>query len=178
MIIVGLGNPGEEFHGTRHNVGFAALDFLVQELRLDDWSKDRDVLSTRFQDHLLIKPQTYMNKSGQALRDFFTWHSLSSESANLHSQLIVLHDELDFELGVMKTQRDRSSAGHNGVQSLIDAFQTKDFTRWRIGIGNNQALNIPAEDYVLQRFAPAERETLQSVFQDVARLVQDLSPKI
>lgn len=160
MIIVGLGNPGQEFTGTRHNLGFVILDRLAAAHELS-WVRERDVMVARSGDHWLIKPGTYMNRSGTAVKDFFAYKNISTDSADLHRDLLVVHDELDFEPGVWKIQRDRSSAGHNGVQSIIDAFGTKDFNRLRIGIGNGQASGIPGEDYVLQSIPAPDREPLE-----------------
>ena len=113
-----------------------------------------------------------MNRSGHALHEFFKWHNLPTDSAALHAQLIVIHDDLDFPIGTYREQRDRSSAGHNGVQSIIDAFSTKDFTRIRVGIGQPATEVIPIEDFVLQQFLPTEREQIGAVTEDIIRLLE------
>jgi PTH1 family peptidyl-tRNA hydrolase len=172
MIIVGLGNPGTDYAGTRHNIGFAILDTLLARLG-GEWKEDRGVLYATVQGHWLLKPQKYMNRSGQALREFFSWHNLPNDPAALHAHLIVVHDDLDFPVGTMREQRDRSSAGHNGVQSIIDAFSTKDFTRFRVGIGQPATAVIPIEDFVLQRFLPEEREQLEGVTEDIVRMLEE-----
>jgi PTH1 family peptidyl-tRNA hydrolase len=109
MIIVGLGNPGPEYTGTRHNVGFAVLDQLALSLGIS-WSTERNTLAAREGDVWLLKPQTFMNHSGQALRDFLIYKNISTAGADLHQHLLVIHDELDFAVGQWKMQRDRSSA--------------------------------------------------------------------
>ncbi len=174
MIIVGLGNPGQEFTGTRHNLGFVVLDQLAATLGVS-WAHERDVMVARIGHDWLIKPWTYMNRSGAALKDFFAYHNISTDPADLHRDLLVVHDELDFEPGVWKTQRGRSSAGHNGVQSIIDACGTKDFNRLRIGIGNGQSSGIPGEDYVLQSIPAPDREPL---VQAISAAVESIISKI
>lgn len=171
MIIVGLGNPGKEYVGTRHNLGFQVLDQLAQDLHLE-WTVERDVLVTRSGEHWLLKPQTYMNRSGQALKDFFSYKNISTESADIHRNLLVIHDELDFEPGQWKLQRGRSSAGHNGVQSIIDAMNTKDFERLRIGIGSGKSFNIPSEDFVLQTFPSTELPAIHVAVSEVVELIK------
>lgn len=172
MIIVGLGNPGPEYTGTRHNAGFVVLDQLAETLGLS-WSPERDVLAARESDLWLLKPQSFMNHSGQALRDFLVYKNISTEAAALHQQLLVIHDELDFAVGQWKMQRDRSSAGHNGVQSIIDAFSTKDFTRIRVGIGSGQLINIPNEEYVLQTIPTTDRPLLDQVTKEIIGVIQE-----
>lgn len=177
MILVGLGNPGPEYATTRHNLGFVVLDALAQSLDVS-WNHEREVVVARYGDSWLLKPQTFMNKSGSALQDFLTYKNISIDSADIHRDLLVVHDELDFEPGDYKIQRDRSSAGHNGVQSIIDQFNTKDFSRLRLGIGNGRLNDIPSEDYVLQRPPEAERELLATaVTQAVEELVRLVEKK-
>lgn len=170
MIIVGLGNPGKEYFGTRHNLGFVVVDALAATLGLT-WSNERGVMAARFGDHWLLKPQTYMNRSGDCLKDFFAYKNISINSADLHRDLIIVHDELDFPPGEFKLQRDRSSAGHNGVQSVIDAFSSKDFSRIRIGIG--KLPQIPIEEYVLQNIPAVD----QSAIDEATTAVVDLLRK-
>lgn len=169
MIIIGLGNPGKDYLDTRHNVGFEAIEALAKALGAD-WTADRDVAVARYGDHWLIKPQTYMNRSGDALKDFFTYKNIATDPATVLDQMIVIHDELDFPPGEVKAQRDRSSAGHNGVQSIIDAFSTKDFTRFRIGIGKSP--HIPTDEYVLQNIPDQERPAINEAIATTAELLR------
>lgn len=176
MIIVGLGNPGPEYSATRHNLGWQVVEALAQHLGTT-WERDRDVLVARFGSHWLVKPQTFMNRSGVALRDWLEYKNISIDPADLHRDLLVVHDELDFEPGVFKMQRDRSSAGHNGVQSIIDQLNSKDFYRLRIGIGSGRELGIPNEDFVLQRPPQPEREALNTVIPQAVQQLQELLNK-
>lgn len=172
MIITGLGNPGQEFAATRHNFGFMVLDALATSLGCE-WQEDRSVLWSKVGQHWLLKPQSYMNRSGHALSEFFRWHNISAETAALHANLLVVHDDLDFPLGTLREQRDRSSAGHNGVQSIIDAFSTKDFSRLRLGIAQESLAVIPTEEFVLQQFLPNERPLLDETIQEAVRLLTE-----
>lgn len=172
MIITGLGNPGQEFAPTRHNFGFMVVDALATALGCE-WQDDRSVQWVKYGQHWLLKPMAYMNRSGHTLHEFFRWHNLSTDSASLHAQLLVAHDELDFPLGTIREQRDRSSAGHNGVQSIIDAFSTKDFSRLRLGIAQESLAVIPTEEFVLQQFLPNERPLLNETIQEAVRILTE-----
>lgn len=171
MVLIGLGNPGPEYTGTRHNLGWQVIDALAEKLGLS-WAAERDVMLARTEPHWLIKPQTFMNRSGQALRDWLTYKNISTDLADLHRDLLVIHDELDFAPGVWKIQRDRSSAGHNGVQSIIDQLGSKDFTRLRMGIGSGRDFGIPSEDFVLQRPPELERTALRTAITEAVEQLQ------
>ena len=171
MIVVGLGNPGPEYTGTRHNVGFLVVDALAETLGLD-WRSNRDVLVAKDDDVILIKPWTFMNNSGKALKDFLAYANIPSDSAALHS-MVVIHDDLDFPLGTVKFQRDRSSAGHNGIQSIIDAFATKDFYRYRVGISPEGERLVPGDVFVLQRFSPDDRHIIDDVTRGIVQALVD-----
>ncbi|MEK7538072.1 MAG: aminoacyl-tRNA hydrolase [Patescibacteria group bacterium] len=172
MIVVGLGNPGRKYERTRHNVGFMIVDRLVDQLNGTKWKKERGVRWSKVDEHWVIKPQEYMNMSGASLKSFLDYKHLNLTDV---TQLLVVHDDLDFPLGEMHEQVNRSAGGHNGVQSIIDALGTQNFGRLRIGIGNNHSANVPAEDYVLQIFTPIESQTIkQAVDQAGATLRQRL----
>lgn len=167
-IIVGLGNPGKEYIDTRHNVGFLVVEKLVACRRGRRWKDEFGVRWSKIDGWWIIEPRQYMNASGPTLRYFFDRKKLAVPPADV---LIVIHDDLDFPLGEFHEQSNRSAAGHNGVQSIIDALGTKNFTRLRLGIGRGRDLNLPAEEYVLQRFTPAERPVVnEAVDQAVERL--------
>lgn len=159
-LIVGLGNPGKEYQQTRHNVGALVIDEL----------KRRGVTG-----HLL-KPETYMNRSGEAVSKQMAYYKLSFRD------LIVIHDDADLPFGVFKMESGRGSAGHHGVQSIIDALGgEKEFTRLRIGISRPTFLDsdgnsMPSqrlEDWVLQRWSAEEEKKLESVIKDAADLIEN-----
>lgn len=170
-LIVGLGNPGPKYEATRHNLGFLVLNRLAHDLGATTWKQERGVQVASVSGHWLIEPQEYMNRSGESVRDWLAYKHLTVDP----KVLVVVHDDLDFPLGEVHEQSDRSAGGHNGVQSMIDALGTQAFRRIRIGIGNNRDLNIPGEDYVLQPFSDDERPTIdQAIVDVVARLKKDI----
>jgi len=132
-LIVGLGNPGIEYQFTPHNLGFLAIDRIAGDLGIDVKNRQCRALTARAVIGdvlvLLAKPETFMNLSGLSVRELAAKNDLKPES-----DLIVIQDELDFPLGTLRIHTRRSSAGHNGIESIIDALGTKDFLRIRIGV--------------------------------------------
>lgn len=135
-LIVGLGNPGEKYNNTRHNVGFMVLDALHQELAPEnEWKKENKhntlVIKTKYNNTplLLAKPLTFMNDSGTAVATLSKMHKIA------HHNIIIVHDDLDLSLGQIKVKKDGGSAGHNGLKSIIEKLRTEDFLRVRLGIG-------------------------------------------
>jgi PTH1 family peptidyl-tRNA hydrolase len=153
-IIVGLGNPGRKYEHTRHNAGFMALDELARSLHVDVAQDKCHALigKARIGDEsaVLAKPQTYMNDSGKAAA------AILREYYGAVSDLIVIHDELDLPLGMVRVKISGGHGGHNGLRSLIDYLGSLDFIRVRIGIGR-PALSMEPADYVLSPFLPEER---------------------
>ncbi|MBI2405168.1 aminoacyl-tRNA hydrolase [Candidatus Gottesmanbacteria bacterium] len=135
-LIVGLGNPGSEYASTRHNIGFMVVDRLANELSngLVRWDRDdkKNVLTTRIGDVLLVKPQTFMNKSGYAVKTLIDYVKATPQD------LWVIHDDIDLPLGKIRIRRGGGSAGHNGVSSIIEQVKTDDFLRFRMGIGRGK----------------------------------------
>ncbi len=140
LIIVGLGNPGKKFEHTRHNAGFEVLDFFAQQNNFPE------------NEVMLYKPQTFMNESGKAVKEI-----LKNKNEPV---LVIVHDDIDLPLGKIKFVKDSSSGGHKGVDSIIQAIGTKDFARLKIGVATG---DHKAEEVVLQKFSPQEREILQEV---------------
>lgn len=171
MIVIGLGNPGAEYEQTRHNLGFRALDRLA-ELHGLTWKRDKsdDVLITSFGPHLLLKPQTLMNRSGQAFMQF--WKYRCPDRKPVAEDVLVIHDDLDLPVGDIREQSNRSAAGHRGVESLIEALGSQNFHRIRIGIGNNREQHIPSEEYVLQPFPEMERPAINQAIASVVELLR------
>jgi peptidyl-tRNA hydrolase, PTH1 family len=132
-LIVGLGNPGIEYQFTPHNVGFLAVDRIASQSGVEIRNRQCRALTARIQLAnevvLLAKPETFMNLSGISVREL-----LAEYEAKPESDLIVIQDELDFPLGTLRIHTRRSSAGHNGIESIIDALGTQDFLRIRMGV--------------------------------------------
>jgi len=169
MIIVGLGNPGAEYDQTRHNVGFMVLDAVVEKHHGTPWKKEGGVVWSKIGTHLLIKPQEFMNLSGPSIQTFLNYKHIELSDP---TQLIVIHDDLDFPLGELHEQINRSAGGHNGVVSMIETLGTQNFSRLRIGIGNNRDVNIPAESYVLQKFSADECKIINTAIADAVEVIE------
>jgi len=164
-LIAGLGNPGKLYNQTRHNVGFLALDALAKKLGLKwETSKKLKAISAKNADIILLKPQTFMNNSGLAVAAALAYYKLGPEN------LTVIHDDLDIPLGKYKISTDSRSAGHKGVESIIDRLKTKNFKRIRIGVKTSELEKIPADKFVLQKFASREKKTIQEL---IAGLIQE-----
>ena len=166
-IIVGLGNPGVEYQRTRHNAGFMAVNALAKELGLK-WKSNKKFKAeeAKGEDFILIKPLTFMNESGAAVAAALAYYKLPSEG------LIVVHDDLDIALGKYKISVDSRSAGHNGVQSIIDRLKTKNFKRLRIGIRTPALEKIPADKFVLQNFKPEELKIINSIISEIIKQIK------
>jgi PTH1 family peptidyl-tRNA hydrolase len=170
-MVVGLGNYGKRYEKTRHNIGFITIDRLASEynLRIDK----RCNLSLigngviEGEDVLFAKPQTYMNRSGIAVNSILTDNSL------LHSDLIVIYDDIDLNLGTVKKKFNGGDAGHRGVRSIIESLSTRDFFRVRIGIGRPPE-GIDASDYVLSKFHKDESEVIHNSIEKAIYLVKEI----
>jgi PTH1 family peptidyl-tRNA hydrolase len=158
-LVVGLGNPGREYDGTRHNIGFAALDRLAEKLGCSFRSKWR--FSARVAEAeageagkiTLAKPQTFMNRSGSAVQGLLAWLKIEP------GQLLVVVDDADLPLGQIRLRLSGGSGGHNGLRSIIETLGgNEDFARLRIGIGRTAPLGTDITGHVLGRFGPEERE--------------------
>ncbi|HTU43356.1 MAG TPA: aminoacyl-tRNA hydrolase [Candidatus Aquilonibacter sp.] len=146
-LIVGLGNPGIEYQFTPHNVGFLAVDRMASEHGVEVRNRQCRALTARTQVGnevvMLAKPETYMNLSGISVRELLAQYDLKPES-----DLIVIQDELDFPLGTLRIHTRRSSAGHNGIESIIGALGTQDFLRIRIGVAPDHKVD-DGKEYLL-----------------------------
>lgn len=152
-LIVGLGNPDEKYQYTRHNIGFMVVEKLSRELLPLDKSEKAWVGEKKFtvelcrisEDLLLAKPHTYMNRSGMAVLALMNFYKVSIDN------LWVVHDDIDLPLGMIRIRKGGSSAGHNGVESIIDSLHSPQFVRFRLGIGKGK-LNVQhTADYNLHR---------------------------
>ena len=154
-LIVGLGNPGEKYLYTRHNIGFMIVDLIAKtlgvEFKLDKKFKG-EVAKT--DSYIFLKPQTFMNLSGDSVRLIADFYKIEPKD------ILVIHDDLDFEVGEVKKQFARGSAGHNGVSDIINKLGTNEFYRIRVGIGSND--QVSSEDYVLRNISKEDLKNIQS----------------
>lgn len=156
VIVVGLGNPGDKYARTRHNLGFWFIDKLAEEHGIEMKKRTRHVVTGEGvvggRPVVLAKPRTYVNNSGEAVKSLITRYKASSEA------ILVVYDELNLPLGKTRLRRDGSAGGHNGIKSIISAVGSQDFPRLRIGIGRPTQSGDEI-DYVLGRMSPEERKT-------------------
>ncbi len=169
-IIVGLGNPGPRYHDTRHNMGFLVVDAFRKKERLPSYSQRNhcEVTGGKIKDIdvTIVKPLTFMNLSGE----IFKSRLLKPFMVNLPYNLIIVHDDLDFPLGRIVIRKKGSSGGHKGIDSIIEALGSTDFTRVRIGIGRPPGQEVVG--YVLDTFSNEEKEQAAHV---VTQAAQSLS---
>lgn len=165
-VIIGLGNPGPKYQITRHNVGFMVIDALVKKLKLKfrTSTKSKAVYAWASDDLELVKPQTYMNRSGTTVASILKKHNLTPQD------MIVVSDDLDLALGKIRQRNSGSSGGHNGLQSIIEHLGTDQFARIKIGIGRPKG-DIDPSRYVLQPFTKTELSEIQPALKKVVDLL-------
>jgi len=159
-LVIGLGNPGDKYKLTRHNLGFAVIDYLSSRKNIPlsqfKYQAQLGQGSLDGEEVVLAKPLTYMNRSGQAVRGMLEGLGLTT------LDLLVVCDDLDLPLGSLRIRPQGGSGGHNGLASIISCLGSNQFTRLRLGIGH-PLVNIAPADYVLSPFAPQEEETAQQM---------------
>jgi len=168
-LIVGLGNPGREYQGNRHNIGFMLVDHLAKRLNITFSRLESKALVTKGEYAnrriILAKPQTYMNLSGQAVSSLVRFYKVPLDN------LLIVYDDVDLPLGTLRLRASGGSAGQKGMESMIERLGTEDFPRLRLGISRPPG-RLQAADYVLQDFSKAEAELLPMVLDRAADAVQ------
>lgn len=159
IIIAGLGNPGKEYVNTRHNVGFMAIDALASKFGIDVNEKKHKAIigkgTINGQKVILAKPQTFMNLSGESLRELVDYYKPEVET-----QVIVVYDDITLDVGGIRVRKKGSAGGHNGMKSIITHLGTENFQRVRVGIGEKPA-RMDLADWVLSRFSKEDLATLE-----------------
>lgn len=174
FLIIGLGNPGEKYEKTRHNLGFLALDNIQKEFELSDWKQNNIFLSHESKGEFLkneitlLKPQTFMNNSGKAIKKLVTSHKLSDP------KLVVIHDDIDLEIGNIKIVQNRGAGGHKGIESIINHIGNKNFIRVRLGIKPKTGKPQNTEKFVIQKFNKAEEEILPEIIKTSTEIIKSL----
>ena len=172
ILIVGLGNVGKEYDGTRHNVGFAAVDRFAKEQDFAPWIEKKDLkchlTSVQLGDTrvILIKPTTMMNLSGQAAQATAHFYKIQSD------HIIAVYDDIDVNFGQIRTRMGGSSAGHNGVKSLTGVLG-EAYGRVRIGIGPKQPEQIDSADFVLARFSSEQEAQLDNLTREASAILSE-----
>ena len=168
-LVVGLGNPGSQYEATRHNVGFRAVDALAKEAgvkidraKFQALTAQATVGGVRV---LLMKPQTYMNLSGVAVKQAASFYKVPPE------RVLVLFDDIDLDVGRLRIRRNGSAGGHNGIKSIISSLGSQEFPRIKIGVGAKPHPDYDLADWVLSRFTLAEQKLLDPAIEHAAEAV-------
>lgn len=173
-LIIALGNPGSQYEHTRHNAGFIVLDEMQKNWNFPEFQMNKKFNAQISESNIegekiiLAKPQTFMNLSGQSAKAIMDFYKISIDD------IIVLHDDLDIDLGSFKISTDSSAAGHNGIQSLIDNLGTQKFKRVRIGIEGAELKKkrlMSGSDFVLQKFSSEELDTIEKLAEEVTKVI-------
>lgn len=171
-LVIGLGNPGKEYDGSRHNAGFAAVDFFAQKNDFPGWIAKKDLkcnVTSANVGHarvILCKPTTFMNSSGEAAQAVQHFYRI------YNAQTLVIYDELAIPFGQLRTRSGGSDAGHNGVKSLI-ANIGEDFYRLRLGIGSELSEKADAANFVLGKFTKKEQELVPKILREANALINE-----
>jgi len=168
FLIVGLGNPGKKYQNTRHNAGFMAIDVLASEQNLL-WQKSRKFsaeLALKNNQFILVKPQTFMNNSGQAVKAIADYYKIKTEN------IWVVCDDIDLPLGKIRVRRKGTSGGHNGLESILGNLKSKNFSRIKVGIQTENLLNISAEKFVLANFRQKEQVIVSDQIKKVTAIIE------
>jgi peptidyl-tRNA hydrolase, PTH1 family len=165
-IIIGLGNPGLEYENTRHNIGFSVINYFPGNKKWQEGFKaqycELNILGNKV---ILVKPQTYMNLSGDAVRLITDYYKVTSDN------ILVIQDDLDLPVGKYRLKYQSSCGGHNGLRSIINNLNTDKIPRLKIGIGSNDL--IDTKDYVLGKFSKEENATLKSNMDIFVNIITD-----
>lgn len=168
-LIIGLGNYGKEYQNTRHNIGFMALDFFAKknELNFDKRKFKGLYTETNINNEkvLLIKPQTYMNLSGECVRDFILYFHVDIKD------ILVIYDDMDLDIGVLRLREKGSAGGHNGIKNIIQHIKSSEFKRVRVGISKDT--NGNTIDYVLGKFKGEEKEKIDEKIEIISDIIED-----
>ena len=170
FIIAGLGNPGVSYEQTRHNAGFLALDAIEKKYTPTSPEHKFNAVCRRAviggKSCLLMRPQTFMNKSGESVSDAMDFYDIPPEN------IIVIYDDISLDVGTMRIRRKGSAGGHNGIKSIIELCGSQDFPRIKIGIGGKPHPDYDLADWVLSRFSEEDMKTLAEVFEKSAEALE------
>ena len=168
-LIVGLGNPGKEYENTRHNIGFIFIDNFAKSLNVNIDKKKFDGLYNEVNINnekvILLKPQTYMNLSGESIIKFVNFYKINIED------ILIINDDLDLDFGRIRLRMNGSSGGHNGLKNIILHLGTTDFKRLKVGISNDK--NRDTKDYVLGKFSKEDKEILDKSYDICLNIIDD-----
>lgn len=167
FLIVGLGNPGKEYNNTRHNIGFEVIDYLSNKYNIEiNRKKFKGVCGEGFianEKVILLKPETYMNLSGESVREVINFYKISTE------EIIIIYDDISLEVGKLRIREKGSAGGHNGIKSIIANLSSQVFPRIKVGVGQPKDNLI---SHVLGRFSKEESTVLEEVIEASSKAVE------
>lgn len=169
-LVVGLGNPGNEYSKTRHNIGFQLLDYIANKNGLEfksdkKFNAECSTYMINGEKVHLIKPLSYMNLSGTVVSKYANFYNIEP------SDILVIQDDLDMEFGKIRILYDSTSGGHNGIKNIIEYLGTKEFTRLKVGISNDKEYDT--KDYVLGKFSKEECDELTNIYSKLENIIND-----
>ena len=168
-LIAGLGNPSKNYEGTRHKIGFTMIDAIGEKFGIDVTTKKHKALVGRGiidgMRVILAKPQTYMNLSGESIREIADFYKIEPEN------IIIIYDDISLDVGRLRIRKKGSAGGHNGIKNIIAHLGTQEFPRIKVGIGNKPE-GWDLADYVLSKYSKAEQEALKEASDDVIGAVR------
>lgn len=172
FMVVGLGNPGKEYENTRHNAGFMAADKIISEfgatkekLKSNAYISECNIGNKRI---LIVKPQTFMNLSGQAVRDVAKFYKIPND------KIIVMFDDISLDVGKIRMRRNGSHGGHNGMRNISECMSTNDIMRIKIGVGKKPHPEYDLKDWVLSRFSKDDQANLDSALTKTVAAVREI----
>lgn len=168
-LVVGLGNPGKEYKNTRHNVGFDVIDLYLQKNNINSMKEKFQGLYTETNINgekvIFLEPQKYMNLSGEVVKKYVDFFKISS------NDILVIHDDLDQNVGKIKLKQNSSSGGHNGIKDIEKNLGTKEYKRLKIGISNDKKMDT--KDFVLGKFSKEERKLIDEAIEISTSIIDD-----
>jgi len=165
-LVVGLGNPGKKYKNSKHNIGFMAIDHYIKYNHLSLKKKSTFTAEiAEYGDLIIIKPLTYMNLSGNAVRKVMDYYSINIED------ILIIYDDVDLPFGKLRLRYQGGAGGHNGIKSIIEHLGSQSFNRIRFGIDKSE--NIEMKDYVLSDFSKTELKQLEDILIDIDRVIDD-----
>lgn len=170
FIIIGLGNPTSQYNGTRHNVGFDVIDMLGDKYNINvDGRKNKAFVGKGMMEGhkvILVKPQTYMNLSGESVRGLVDFYKVDETS-----EVLVIYDDVSLDVGQLRIRKKGSAGGHNGIKSIIQHLGTQEFLRIKVGVGEKPK-GYDLGDYVLGHFSKGEKELMKQGYERVDKAIQ------
>ncbi len=182
FLMVGLGNPGKEYQNTWHSLGFLVVDEFAKNNNFPDFRSDKksnSLISKSLvdgQEILLAKPQTFMNESGKAVKSLINHYQLNKAMTELSRWFIVIHDDADLPKGEIRISENRGTAGHKGIESIVNALKTKNFIRIRLGVRPKNY--VPGSKslarFVLKKFTPDEKKIVAEVMEKTTNAIETI----